>query len=91
VLASKPDYCESIQSNVDPNASSIRIALMHEQIVQEQVNVTDSVPGIDVDQTSGGFAMNTPEIVNVPCTTFRGICNLLALIRAFPDLARFSC
>jgi hypothetical protein len=77
VLASKPGYYQNIQNDVDPRASSIRIALMHEQIVQEQVNVTDSAPGIDVEQTSGEFTMNTPEIVNVPYTTSRDIRNLL--------------
>jgi hypothetical protein len=77
VLSSKPGYYQNIQSDVDPDASSIRIELTHEQIVQEQVNVTDSSPGIDVEQTSGEFTMNTPEIVNVPYTTSRDIRNLL--------------
>ena len=77
VLASKPGYYQNIQSDVDPRTSSIRIELTHEQIVQEQVNVTDSAPGIDVEQTSGEFTMNTPEIVNIPYTTSRDVRNLL--------------
>jgi hypothetical protein len=77
VLSSKPGYYQNIQNDVDPRASSIRIELAHEQIVQEQVNVTDSAPGIDVEQTSGEFTMNTPEIVNIPYTTSRDIRNLL--------------
>ena len=77
VLSSKPGYYQNIQNDIDPRASSIRIELTHEQIVQEQVNVTDSAPGIDVEQTSGEFTMNTPEIVNIPYTTSRDIRNLL--------------
>ena len=77
VVSSKPGYYQSVQSDVDPKENSIRIALTHEQIVQEQVNVTDSAPGIDVEQTSDEFTMNTPEIVNVPYPTSRDIRNLL--------------
>ena len=77
MVSSKPGYYQSVQSDVDPKENSIRIALTHEQIVQEQVNVTDSAPGIDVEQTSDEFTMNTPEIVNVPYPTSRDIRNLL--------------
>ena len=77
VVSSKPGFYLSVLSDIDPTEGSIRIAMTHEQIVQEQVNVTDSVPGIDVEQTSDGFTMNTPEIVNVPYPTSREIRNLL--------------
>ncbi len=56
---------------------SVRIVLTHEQIVQEQVNVTASAPGIDPEQTADTTTMNTPEIVNVPYQTSRDIRYLL--------------
>ena len=77
VLTSKPGYYQNTQSDVDPGVGAIRITLTHEQIVREQVNVTDSAPGIDVEQTSDQFVMNTPEIVNVPYPTSRDVRNLL--------------
>lgn len=77
VVAGKPGYYRNVQNNVDPAATSIRIELTHEQIVREEVNVIDSAPGIDVEQTSDEFTMNTPEIVNVPYQTSRDIRNLL--------------
>ena len=77
VISSKPGYYQSVLTDIDPKENSIRIAMTHEQIVQEQVNVTDSVPGIDVEQTSDEFTMNTPEIVNIPYPTSREIRNLL--------------
>ncbi len=77
VISSKPGFYQRVQNDVDPNAKSLQIALMHEQIVQEHVDVTDSAPGIDVAQTSDEFTMNTPEIVNVPYSTSRDIRKLL--------------
>lgn len=77
IQSSKPGYYENHQSDVDPYSSSLRITLTHEQIVQEEVNVSDSAPGIDVEQTADQYVMNTPEIVNVPYQTSRDIRNLL--------------
>jgi hypothetical protein len=77
VMTSKPGYYQNNQNEVDPNAGAIRIALTHEQIVREQVDVTDSTPGIDVEQTSDQVTMNTPEIVNIPYSTSRDIRNIL--------------
>jgi hypothetical protein len=45
--------------------------------VQEQVNVTASVQGIDPEKTSDQITMNTPEIVNIPYQTSRDIRFLL--------------
>jgi hypothetical protein len=77
LLAGKQGYYQSVQNDVDPSATTIRITLTHEQIVREQVDVTDSAPVIDVEQTSDEIAMNTPEIVNIPYPTSRDIRNLL--------------
>ncbi len=77
VRASKPGYYQAQIGSVDPHARSVRVVLTHEQIVREQVDVTASVPGIDVEQTAGASTMNTPEIVNIPYQTSRDIRYLL--------------
>jgi hypothetical protein len=77
IRTSKPGFYENAENGIDPEASSVRIALTHEQIVTEEVNVTDSAPGIDTQQTSDKATMNTPEIVDVPYQTSRDIRNLL--------------
>ena len=76
MLTSKPGYYQSANMMLN-RCGAIRIVLTHEQIVREQVDVTDSVPGIDVEQTSDQFTMNTPEIVNIPYPTSRDIRNIL--------------
>ncbi len=73
----KPGFYESATDGIDPNEESLRIVLTHEQIVTEEVNVSDSLPGIDAEQTSDQATMNTPEIVDVPYQTSRDIRNLL--------------
>ncbi len=73
----KPGFYQTVAGNLDPNINSVQVVLNHEQIVREQVNVTDSVPGIDIEQISNKSTMNTPEIVNVPYLTSRDIRNLL--------------
>ncbi len=73
----KPGFYQTIEGDLDMRINSVRIVLNHEQIVKEQVNVTDSVPGIDIEQISDKSTMNTPEIVNVPYLTSRDIRNLL--------------
>ena len=77
VVTSKPGFYQGTEEDVDPGADSIRITLAHEQIVREQVDVTDSAPGIDLEQTSDEFTLNTPEIVNIPYQTSRDIRNIL--------------
>ncbi len=73
----KPGFYEAAQTGVEPGQTRVRVALAHEQIVKEQVNVTASQPGIDTQQVSNAQIMNTPEIVNVPYPTSRDIRYLL--------------
>jgi len=73
----KPGFYQAIESDLDTRINSVRVVLSHEQIVQEQVNVTASVPGIDTEQISDKSTMNTPEIVNIPYITSRDIRYLL--------------
>jgi hypothetical protein len=77
VQSGKPGFYQDVENGVDPAEKSIHIVLTHLQIVQEQVNVAASVPGIDTEQTSDQFTMNTPEIVNIPYQTSRDIRYLL--------------
>lgn len=77
VRAEKPGFYEVEQSGIDAHQDSVKIVLAYEQIVQEQVSVTASVPGIDTEQTSDEMTMNTPEIVNIPYQTSRDIRYLL--------------
>jgi hypothetical protein len=73
----KPGFYQSTKTAVDPNLAAVHVAIPHEQIVKEQVNVTASPPGIDVEQVSDAETMNTPEIVNIPYPTSRDIRYLL--------------
>jgi hypothetical protein len=77
ILSSKPGYYQNELRELDTNTAPVRITLTHEQIVREEVNVTDSSPGIDVEQIADQYVMNAPEIVNVPYQTSRDIRNLL--------------
>ncbi|HEX8712810.1 MAG TPA: carboxypeptidase regulatory-like domain-containing protein, partial [Terracidiphilus sp.] len=73
VSVEKPGFYQSSESAVDPGLAALRITIAHEQIVKEQVNVTASPPGINVEQVSNAQIMNTPEIVNIPYPTSRDI------------------
>jgi hypothetical protein len=75
--AAKPGFYRTKLSGIDPQSGSVRVVLTHEQIVRQQVNVTASTPGIDVEQTAGVSIMNTPEIVDIPYQTSRDIRYLL--------------
>ena len=77
IRAGKPGFYQTQMSVIDAHEKSVRVVLTHEQIVREQVNVTASTPGIDVQQTAGASIMNTPEIVNIPYQTSRDIRYLL--------------
>ncbi len=77
IRTGKAGFYLAVESRVEASAKSVRIVLTHEQIVQEQVNVTASAPGIDTEQTSDVTAMNTLEIVSIPYQTSRDIRNLL--------------
>lgn len=74
---SKPGFYETDESEIEPDQGAVRVILAHEQMVREQVDVTASAPGIDVDQVSDKMTMNTPEIVNIPYPTSRDIRRLL--------------
>jgi hypothetical protein len=77
VRAEEPGFYQATVSGIDAQEHTAKIVLAHEQIVQEQVSVTASAPGIDTEQTSDRMTLNTPEIVNIPYQTSRDIRYLL--------------
>ncbi len=77
ICAPKPGIYQAVASEMDVRLNTVRVVLKHEQIVEEQVNVTSWVPGIDPEQTADEITMNTPEIVNIPYQTSRDIRYLL--------------
>src|SRR6185312_13083650 len=77
VTIQKPGFYQSSQTAISPSLAALHVAIAHEQIVNEQVSVTASPPGIDVNQVSNAQIMNTPEIVNIPYPTSRDIRFLL--------------
>lgn len=76
----KAGFYQALEPNPDTHADSIEITLAHQQIVQQQVTVTASNPGIDPEQTSDNKLLSLPEIVNIPYPTSRDIRNLLPFI-----------
>jgi len=77
VQVQKPGFYATVMDSADLSIREIRVILNHERMVVEQVDVAASVPGIDSTQVSDRFAMNVPEIVNIPYPTSRDIRNLL--------------
>jgi hypothetical protein len=73
----KPGFYETVSDQADPLLRDVHVVLSHEQMLVQQVSVSDSAPGIDTEQTSDTRTMNVPEIVNVPYPTSRDIRNLL--------------
>jgi hypothetical protein len=73
----KPGFYETVTPQADPQIREIRVVLNHEQMVQEQVSVTASTPGIDTEEIPDKLTMELPEIINVPYPTSRDIRNLL--------------
>lgn len=80
VTVAKPGFYQAAAGGLGTQERSVRIALTHEQLIQQQVNVTASTPGIDPQQISNAVNLNTPEIVNVPYPTNRDIRNLLPFV-----------
>ncbi|HEX4312243.1 MAG TPA: TonB-dependent receptor [Acidobacteriaceae bacterium] len=76
IRVEKPGFYQTIQ-DISPQSRTLRIVLTREEVLQQEVNVTASAPGIDTEQLSDQKAMDVPEIVNVPYPTNIDIRNLL--------------
>lgn len=77
IRVDKPGFYQIIEPHADAHLEKVQVALAHEQIVHQEVNVAASPTGIDPEQASDKSTMNTPEIVNIPYPTSRDIRNLL--------------
>jgi hypothetical protein len=73
----KPGFYRLNIQEIETVQPTLSITLHHEQMVQEEVSVTASTPGIDTQQTSDQFTLSLPEIINIPYETSRDIRNLL--------------
>lgn len=80
LLISKTGYYATQVNDQNPRDQSLQIVLTREHLLQQQVQVTASVPGIDTQEPSDKISMNTPEIVELPYPTTRDIRNLLPFI-----------
>jgi hypothetical protein len=80
IRVQKPGFYQVVKPDADPHLPSVEVVLAHEQVVQQQVSVVASTPGIDPEQTANRSVMSTPEIVNIPYPTSRDIRNLLPFI-----------
>lgn len=72
----KPGFYVLEESDVIPTPNS-QFVLVHQQQIQQEVDVVGSIPAIDPEQTSDASHMQTAEIVNIPYPTSRDIRNLL--------------
>jgi hypothetical protein len=77
ITAEKPGYYRVVARDVSPQTRTLDLTLPHTQQVRQQVDVVETPPAIDPEQTSEVSRMTTPEIDNVPYTTSRDIRNLL--------------
>jgi hypothetical protein len=73
----KQGFYATAQSDIDPAVKSLRLVLTHQEVLQQEVSVHASTPGIDTEQISNKITLAVPEIINVPFPTNRDIRNLL--------------
>ncbi|MGA7522009.1 MAG: TonB-dependent receptor [Acidobacteriaceae bacterium] len=77
IRVEKQGFYLTAASDIDPNLKFLRLVLTHQEMLQQEVNVHASTPGIDTEQISDKITLAVPEIVNVPFPTNRDIRNLL--------------
>ncbi|HEX4037533.1 MAG TPA: carboxypeptidase regulatory-like domain-containing protein [Acidobacteriaceae bacterium] len=70
-------FYETTAKDIDPGERSLHLVLTQQEVLQQEVSVHASTPGIDPDQVSNKLALNVPEIVNIPFPTNNDIRNLL--------------
>lgn len=68
------------EASEDPHVESLRVALTHERLLQQQVQVTAAPTGIDTQEPSDALTLDTPAIVNIPYPVSRDIRTLLPFI-----------
>lgn len=73
----KPGFYQISEGGLSAEESTVHVVLTHEQVVQQEVNVVASAPGIDPEETSDQSTLTTADIVNVPFPVNRNLRNLL--------------
>lgn len=77
VIIEKPGFYQTVTDDINPQQTTLRLVLTHEELIQQQVDVTASAPGIDTEQLSDQKSLDVPEIANIPFPTNIDIRNLL--------------
>ncbi|HEX3662314.1 MAG TPA: hypothetical protein VHU89_12830 [Acidobacteriaceae bacterium] len=73
----KQGFYLTTENDISSVVQSLRVVLTHQEVLQQEVNVRASTPGIDTEQISNKITLAVPEIVNIPFPTNRDIRNLL--------------
>ncbi len=68
------------EASVDPSSPRIQVKLTHEELLQQQVQVSASPTVIDPQQPADAFSLGTQAIVNIPYPVSRDIRTLLPFI-----------
>lgn len=77
IRVEKPGHYVFSLNDLDPETEIGPFVLTHQQQIRETIDVVDSPPTIDPEQTSDASRMQTQEIINLPYPTSRDIRNLL--------------
>ena len=77
VRVQKQGFYEALEKQADAYLQTVEVKLSHEQVVRQEIDVVPSPGGIDLEQVSDKFTLDTPAIVNIPYPTSRDIRNLL--------------
>lgn len=77
IVVQKQGFYQTNENDLAPDVQSLRVVLTHQEVLQQEVNVHASRPGIDTEQISNKITLAVPEIVNIPFPTNRDIRNLL--------------
>lgn len=86
IVVQKQGFYQATEDNLGPDVKTLRVILIHQEVLQQEVNVHASNPGIDTEQISNKITLAVPEVVNIPFPTNRDIRNLLPFTPAVvPD------
>jgi len=77
IRVEKQGFYLTTENGLAPDVHSLRVVLTHQEVLQQEVNVHASTPGIDTQQISNQITLAVPEVVNIPFPTNRDIRNLL--------------
>lgn len=73
-------YYPVTETDEDPRVLVLHVTLIREQLLQQQVQVTASLKGIDPQEPSDVLTLDAPAIVNIPYPVSRDIRTLLPFV-----------